>query len=276
MLSNLLRPLAGNAGTPIAWVEPDLSTATYDSINSTTPLGNPTSLSFSSDGHRMLIVDGATSGNHSVGSKYMPTAWSLSGAYTSSSSTLTEVTWPQGGCFSENGMYLFVFDTYTKFVHKYKLPSPWDVSSVSHVSVSSSVYVDTSTMFGMQISRDGKKMYMAGLPSPVVYQWSLSTPWDTTTAVYEKTKSFSSESSHITGFVFGRYGDYLYACDNTNDRILKYNLTTPWDVGTAAYTGQNKSVASQDTLPNKINLSISGDKMYVLGVANTRVYQYSV
>ena len=58
--------------------------------------------------------------------------------------------------------------------------------------------------------------------------------------------------------------------------VYQYTLSTPWDLSTASYDSVSFSVTSQDTTPVGIAFKSDGSKMYVVGVTNGSVYQYTL
>ena len=69
----------------------------------------------------------------------------------------------------------------------------------------------------------------------------------------------------------------MYVVGNTNDSVYQYSLSTAWDLSTASYDYSSFSVSSQDATPLGIAFkSDDGTKMYMAGVTNSSVYQYSI
>ena len=59
------------------------------------------------------------------------------------------------------------------------------------------------------------------------------------------------------------------------DIVQEYSLSSAYNISTAT-SGSSFSVASQDAAPQGVAFSTNGTKMFVLGVSNDRVYQYSI
>jgi hypothetical protein len=64
----------------------------------------------------------------------------------------------------------------------------------------------------------------------------------------------------------------MYVC-GTTDKVFEYDLSTGFDVSTAAY---NNVFASISPDPAGMTLSSDGRKMYFLNYSNDVVYTYSV
>ncbi len=61
----------------------------------------------------------------------------------------------------------------------------------------------------------------------------------------------------------------------TNDTVYQYTLSTGFDVSTASYSSLSFSVAAQEAAPRGMAFSTDGTKMFIVGVGNDTVYQYS-
>tara|TARA_R110001632_G_scaffold182116_1_gene302170 strand:- start:442 stop:1080 length:639 start_codon:yes stop_codon:yes gene_type:complete len=61
-----------------------------------------------------------------------------------------------------------------------------------------------------------------------------------------------------------------------SDSVYQYTLSTGFDLSTASYNSVSLSVSSQDTSPVDIAFNSSGTKMYMVGISNDSVYQYTL
>ncbi len=160
-------------------------------------------------------------------------------------------------------------------VYQYTLGTAWDVSTASYASKSYNVNLGgnvRSTAF----KSDGTKLYVADAATGRVYQHSLGTGWDLATASSDGVSfSISSYESGVWGLTFKTDGTEMYTVGDSG-RVKQYTLSTPWSVTSASYTGTSGSLTSQDSSPSDVEFSSSGDKMYMLGFSNDRVYQYTL
>ena len=64
----------------------------------------------------------------------------------------------------------------------------------------------------------------------------------------------------------------------TNDKIYRYTLSIAWDLGTASYDGAAKDLAvgTEDGAPQGIAFKSDGTRLYMVGRANDKVYQYTL
>jgi hypothetical protein len=119
-------------------------------------------------------------------------------------------------------------------------------------------------------------MYIVGI-NDTVYQYTLSTPWNVGTANYDSVSvSVNSQDSAPQGVAFNSDGSKMYIMGYGNKTVFQYTLSTPWNVGTATYDTISKSVSSQESAPQGVAFNSDGSKMYIVGITNDTVYQYTV
>ena len=124
---------------------------------------------------------------------------------------------------------------------------------------------------------DGTKFYILSGDDDTVYQYSMSTAWDISTASYES-KSFSSSSQEGTpqGLAINADGTSFYVCGQTKS-IYQYNLSTAYDASTASYASKSFSVGSQITSGTvwSIDFNDTGTILYAISSGGT-IYQYTL
>lgn len=253
----------------------DLSNSAYDNVNFSVATEETSlqAVEFKTDGTKMYII-GAVGDD--INQYSLSTAWDISTAsYEKKTSGLAD-TIPSGLAFKSDGTKVYIVGYGTDTVYEYTLSTAWDLATIS-VSASASFSVSTQdgTPTALTFKSDGSAMYVLGNVNDNVYQYTLSTSWDLSTASYaSKTFSFSSEENQVQGMAFKPDGSELYVVGHANDTVYKYSLSTAWDVSTASYSSTNFSVATQETSPNAIVFKDDGTKMYIGGLTNT-IYQYS-
>ena len=111
----------------------------------------------------------------------------------------------------------------------------WGIFNISAATYDSKSFNPAecgSAIAGIFFKPDGTKLYVHDNSSEYVYQYSLSTPWDLSTATYDS-KSFSLTSfQYHGGLAFSADGSKMYATNN-NATLYQYTLSTPWDISTA-------------------------------------------
>lgn len=99
--------------------------------------------------------------------------------------------------------------------------------------------------------------------------------WDLTSLSFSQSFSVASQEDWPTGIDYNNDGTKMFVVGITEDNVNEYSLSTGFDVSTASFT-QSFSAAAEDTAPNAVTFNGDGTKMFVLGNATTRVYQYTL
>jgi len=206
-------------------------------------------------------------------------SYTLSGAtYVSLSKTVTaQETNPLALAFSTDGTKMFVVGNGSNTVYQYTLSTAWNVSTATYASLSKSVAAQDTLPFGLTFSPDGNKMFVVGSTNDTVYQYTLSTAWNVSTATYASlSKSVAAQDTNPSGIAFSSDGTKMFVVGNSSGNIYQYTLSTAWNVSTATYASLSKSVAAQDTSVRGLAFSSDGTKMFAAGQVNNTVYQYTL
>ena len=227
--------IADNGGDSIdqynlstAW---DISTAAYASktLSVSSQDTAPQSVAFKLDGTKMFLVGGA---NDSVYSYSLSTAWDISTAsYDSSTFSFSTQTTDVSSFFvTSDGTKIFVISYSTSssvaVVYQYSLSTGWDLSTTSYDSKSFSVYSEETTPRGIALNPDGTKLYILGNLNDSVYQYSLSTAHDISTASYDSVSfdvNTATGRDNQYGILFKPDGTKMYSVSIGDDRIYQYS-----------------------------------------------------
>ena len=147
------------------------------------------------------------------------------------------------------------------------VPTDGTISDVSYANKNVAVNGGREPWVG----NNGTKMYTIQDNPDNIYEYTLSTAWDVTTATYIGTSALSGTVSPA-GLIFKPDGTKFFVGDFSTDKVHQYNLSTAWDVSTIS-TGT--SISAND--PYGLAFSSDGTQFYTCttaggGVAN----QYSL
>ena len=201
------------------------------------------------------------------------TGWNYSGL---SKSITTEETVPNGLFISSDGLNMYVNGATGDDVNQYTLSTAWDVSTATFVRLFSTAAQDSSPQ-DVFFKPDGLSMYIMGGTNDTVFQYTLSSAFNISTASYaSKSFSVTSQENAPTGLWFKPDGTVMYVIGTTSDAVFQYNLGTAWDVSTASYASISFSFATQETSGQQINLSADGLTMWVFGANGDDINQYAL
>jgi sugar lactone lactonase YvrE len=262
-----------------AW---DISTASYDSksFSVSAQATGPAGLSFKSDGTKFYI---SNTGNNIIYQYSCATAWDVSTAsYDTKSFVAGQDNSPRGLFFKSDGIRFYTVGGQFLNVYQYDLPLAWDVVNAGFGIKAFAVNLQDDNPTEITFSSDGTKLYFLGSQNDSLYQYTCSTAWDVTTAVFNYNSSGAYGRARVTtqetaphGLSFKSDGTKFYIVGQTSDTVFQYSCATAWDISTASYDTKSFSVSGQETTPLALFFKPDGLKFYVVGQANTRVYQYS-
>jgi len=255
----------------------EADTWSYDSVSFSlaTQDSSNRGIVFNSDGTKMYILG---NNSDSVYQYSLSTAFNLSTAsYDSVSfSFLSQDTFGVGLALSSDGTKMYILGDTNDSIYQYSLSTAFDLSTASYDSVSFSVSSEEIGPYGLEFNNDGTKLYVFGSFNKAIYQYSLSTAFDLSTASYDSVSfDVSGQDTGPYDIAFNNDGTKMYMVGTGNESVFQYSLSTAFDVGTASYDSVSFSVASQDTSPYGIAFNNDGTKMYMVGAGNDSVYQYT-
>jgi sugar lactone lactonase YvrE len=254
----------------------DLANASYDSVSAdfSAQESNLYSAVFNGDGTKLFTLGYASDSVHEYS---LSTAYDLSTAsYTSNSfSVASQAAVPFGLAFSNDGTKFYIAAS-DNVIYQYSMSSAWDITTASYSSISKSVSAAGSGLRAIDFKPDGTKLYVLGNTSKAVYQYSMSTAWDVSTASYDSISfSVSGQTSNASDISFSPDGSVFILCDAGGAYIRKYTISTPWLISSSSWAG-SFSVSSENTSPSGVVFNASGTKMYVLkNSTGVNIWQYT-
>jgi len=199
-------------------------------------------------------------------------------AYSSKSFSVTsQETDPAGFAFKSDGTKMYLIGRTNDTVYQYSLSTAWDVSTSSYDSVSFLASSQATNPACLIFKPDGTKMYILDYGNDDLFQYSLSTAWDISTASYDSVLfDPSAQETTPRDFRFNADGTKIFLIGSTSDTVHQYSLSTAYDVGTASYDSVSFSVAGQTTFPGGIDFNADASKMYIFNYYNGIMLQYSL
>ena len=157
----------------------------------------------------------------------------------------------------------------------------YSLANASYDSKSFSVSSQSVNDSDLAFNNDGTKMYMVAFDntnnSDAVYQYSLSTAYDVSTASYDSVShTVGAQATTAVSVVFNSDGTKMYVGDFGTDVIFQYSLSTAYDISTSSYDSVSYNTNSQDTSLRDFHFNSSGTKLYTIGSTTDSVYQHTL
>ena len=182
---------------------------------------------------------------------------------------------------NDDGSKLYVLGSQTDFVYEIDLSTPYDLSTASYTA---GHRFDPSQAgaypLGVVFGDSGTKMYVNNGNSDI-YQYTLSTAWDVTSATYStKTYNFSGTITGERSCTISLDGTKFYVIDDSNDRICQFAMSTAYDISTCSYSNinfdVNVSVAITENQPRGVTFKPDGKVMYLIGNGTDMIWQINI
>ena len=225
-----------------AW---DVSTASYNNVSfSHAGLTDLIELEFNNDGTELYAL---SYGYPALWRIDLSTAYDLSSASFANNSSVQlntsnvgSISTPYSFTWKPDGTAVFVYDygSSPRYVKRYNLSTAWDLTTASITA--SSQWLDHSSQTGVAYSfyfnNDGTKIWI-GASTANVYEYTLTTAYDLSTASYTATKAINQE---LIAMYIKPDGAKLYGIENNSDVVRQYSMgvtdlystSTTWTNGT--------------------------------------------
>lgn len=189
------------------------------SAKDTAPLG----VSFSTDGTEMYIAGNSSTSIHQY---TLSTAWDVStSVFTRTFAMATWETSVQGVTFKSDGTEMYVVGDAADNVNQFTLSTAWDISTATITNIFSVASEDIQPN-DVTFNPSGTVMLIAASSNDSIYQYSLGTAWDVSTAVFSKEFSVALQDGRPEGIAFNSLGDKMFIMGNATDALYQYSTPT--------------------------------------------------
>ena len=248
------------------------TTSFVDSFSVSSQDDRPQGLAFNNDGTKMFIV-GATGDN--VYEYTLSTGFDVSSAsFVDSLDISAQETFPQGVAFNNDGTKMFIVGSAGDDVNEYTLSVGFDVSSASFVDNFSVSAQDTAPV-DFAFNNDGTKMFIVGMDSADINEYTLSVGFDVSSASFVDSFSVSAQDIYPTGLAFNNDGTKMFIVGDAGDNVYAYTLSTGFDVSSTSFV-DSFSVSAQETFPQGVAFNNDGTKMFITGFTGDDVNEYTL
>ena len=194
-------------------------------------------------------------------------------------STQTVDTGPMDITFNNDGTKMYLCGGSADAIYQYSLTTGYDITTATYDSISFSVTNENLLLPNSVIfNSDGTKMFVGGSYADALFQYSLSNPYDLSTAIYDNINfSVLSENTSPASFRFANDGNKLFVLGaSATDAVYSYSLSSAFDITSASYDNVSFNIAAQGNSPSGMFLNPEGTKIYITEGSTDSVYQYSM
>ncbi len=177
---------------------------------------------------------------------------------------------------STDGLTMFVSGFDSARVFQYTLTIAFQVSTATYANKSLDTSSQTAIPVGIFVTTDGLTLYVVSAINYFIYQYTLSTPWDISTATYSSKFFDPSPQGQTSSLFLSNDGTKMYSFCQSPTKAFQYTLSTPWDISTATYSSLSFDFSSQDTDPMGGAFSYNGKRMFMIGNQTNDAYQYTL
>jgi sugar lactone lactonase YvrE len=270
------------AGGIASW---NIDTAVYAGKSYSIPSPNltPQGMMISPDGTKLYLSDGQGGAGYcriyqyTFGIPFDASTLSYASKYFSTQAQITS-NFLRDSKLSSDGTKMYAVDG-VGTIFQYTLSTAWDISTASYASKSLTTTSQDTAPWGIIFSPDGLTLFVNGLQNSRIYQYTLSTAWDISTATYaSKSYLYSAQDSQMTGMWLSPDGKKLYGIGpNTTKRVYQYSLSTAYDISTCSYASKSFLFSGQTSAPSGLAISPDGLKMFMNGAGTSQsVWQYTL
>ena len=208
----------------------DVSTASYAGTNQTLNVLSeafwPHEVIFNTDGTKAFVIDDSSNRiyEYNLGTGFDLSTASYAGLAESLDVAGEEAN-PRGMTFNDNGSKLFLIGRNDSIV-EYDLPVAFDISTAVYAGATEefSVLAQDADPHQVIFNYDGTKMYVAGTRFNNIYTYSLSTPYDVSTAGFIEARNINDEEPSIRSIIFNPDGTKLFMTGWNNDLVHEYAI----------------------------------------------------
>ena len=174
-------------------------------------------------------------------------------------------------------------------VTQYSLTTPYDISTAEKTSQTDLLGATDGSVavlkypHAIEFKPDGTKMFVtSGDRYSRIYQYNLTTAWDSSTAEFETSKAVTrdTKTNNLRTLEFKPDGSRMYTGGKGSisgtGYIKEFTLSTPWDVSTAGSSTVSANLGSAEDNLRNAQFDDTGTILYIGGNNNDDIHEYSL
>jgi phage-related protein len=215
---------------------------------------------FKPDGTKMYLVFGV---DRFIREYVLTTPWDINSAISVQDFSIVSPDLIQRKIFFKpDGTLFYTAGGTTGTIYSYSLNNPWDISTASILNsfILSSQDPNPIDLF---FKPDGSRMYVLGFFTDTVYEYSLSTSWDITTASLVQSKSVQTVENQPTTIYFKSDGTRMFIHGDNSKSINEFELSTAWDISTAILVQSRNFYTLETGFTRGMFFTDNGESLYI-------------
>ncbi|MEP1890146.1 MAG: Ig-like domain-containing protein [Cyclobacteriaceae bacterium] len=176
---------------------------------------------------------------------------------------------------NDDGTKLFVLDASEDKVLEFTMATPYDVSTATYDGDAEALSLTgiENTATGMSFESDGSKLFVLGESVDGISEFSLTTPYDVSTASFVKSTAVSPANTANDGFDFSSDGMKVFiAREGSIDVIAEYDLAAPYDITSITASGVEYEINQYETAVRDLEIVLDGRFMIVVGTTGEVIH----
>ncbi len=162
---------------------------------------------------------------------------------------------PNSVSFNDDGTKMYILGNAGGGIDEWSLSTAYDISTASYTDTMTDITARDSDPRGMAFNNDGTKVYVVGATNNRIYEWTLSTAWDVSSASFEDSLDLDGVELSGRSVDFSVDGTTMYTISYFGD-VHQWSLSVAFDVSTATYEG---ALSVNEYLYGLYDVSISND-----------------
>ena len=167
------------------------------------------------------------------------------------------------------------------FVKQYSLSTAFDISTATLTSTTQLTDGTTDLQYphAIEFKPDGTKMFVVANEGLYVYQYNLTSAWDTSTLEYvTRYEVDDDDESQLRTLTFKPDGKRMFVSGKNEHMLKEYRLDTAWDVSESNVTFVKNSAAlsASDNNMRNVQFNSNGTELYLGGNQNNNMNKYTL
>lgn len=166
----------------------------------------------------------------------------------------------------------------TDAIWQWSLGTAWDISTATYDGVNLDISGQSALAGDFFIGNDGATIFVCDDIGGAIDQYTMSTPWDLSTASYASKTGTPEGGGGTVGIWVSPNGHRVLTLDDGPDQIDPHFCKTAWDISTLTQMGTeiDLDISVDDTDPKALFLNPRGSQMIVIGETGDELIAYTL